>query len=216
MVRCNDPERGVVEASEFIALAEETRPIVPLGEWMLSTACRQLRQWCDAGSPVRVAVNISARQFQQRDLSTVVRRAIDECGVDPALIELEIHEATAMRDVGLTVELFKLIRDVGVSVAIDDFGSGHSALGSLRLLPINAVKMDRGLVANVATAAADGAIVDAVIALGRTLGFRVAADGVETREHFDFLKSHGCQEAQGTYFSGPLGAADFHPLTVNR
>ena len=95
----------------------------------------------------------------------MVRRSIDECGIDPALIELEIHEATAMRDVGLTVELFKLIRDVGVSVAIDDFGSAHSSLGSLRVLPINAVKIDRGLVEHVATAAADAAIVDAVIAV---------------------------------------------------
>ena len=220
MVRWNDPERGVVEASDFIALAEETRLIVPLGEWMLATACRQIREWCDAGSPVRVAVNISARQFQQRDLSTVVRRSIDECGIDPALIELEIHEATAMRDVGLTVELFKLIRDVGVSVAIDDFGSAHSSLGSLRVLPINAVKIDRGLVEHVATAAADAAIVDAVIAVSQTLDLRVAADGVETREQCEFLKSHGCHEAQGPYFSGPLDAPSFlqmmKSLTVNR
>lgn len=220
MVRWNDPERGVMEASDFITLAEETRLIVPLGEWMLVTACRQIRQWADAGLPVRVGVNISARQFQQRDLSTVVRRSIDECGIDPALIELEIHEATAMRDVGLTVELFKLIRDVGVSVSIDDFGSAHSSLGSLRVLPINAVKMDRGLVEDVTTVAADAAIVDAVIAVSQTLGLRVAADGVTTREQFDFLKSRGCQEAQGSYLSGPLDAESFSEmmksLTVNR
>ena len=160
------------------------------------------RQWCDAGLPqLRMAVNISARQFQQRDLARVVRRAIDECGIDPALLELEIRETTAMRDVDLTIELLKYLRDVGVSIAIDDFGSAYSSLGSLRVLPIQAVKMDRGLLENLATAEGDVAIVGAVIGVSHSLGLRVAADGVETREQFDFLKSRGCQEAQGSYCS---------------
>ncbi|HVS30060.1 MAG TPA: EAL domain-containing protein [Thermoanaerobaculia bacterium] len=215
MVRWNDPERGIVEPGDFIPLAEETRLIVPLGEWTLFTACRQLRQWCDAGLPLRLAVNISARQFQQRDLAAVVRRAIDECGVDPALLELEIRETTAMRDVGLTIELLNLIREVGVSVSVDDFGSAHSSFGSLRVLPIHAVKMDRSLLQSVATAGADAAIVDAVIAVSRTLGLRVCADGVETRQQREFLAHHGCEEAQGSYFSPALDPESFRALMLD-
>jgi len=158
-------------------------------------------------------VNISARQFQQRDLASVVRRAIDDCGIDPALLELEIRETTAMRDVDLTIELLNHLREVGVSIAIDDFGSAYSSLGSLRVLPINAVKMDRGLIENVATAEGDVAIVGAVIGVSRSLGLRVAADGVETREQFDFLKSRGCQEAQGSYFSPAVDPESFKLLT---
>ncbi|HEV8658220.1 MAG TPA: EAL domain-containing protein, partial [Thermoanaerobaculia bacterium] len=210
LVRWNDPERGVVESSDFLPVAEETRLIVPLGEWALFTACRQLRKWCDAGLPLRMAVNISARQFQQRDLASVVRRAIDDCGIDPALLELEIRETTAMRDVDLTIELLNQLREVGVSIAIDDFGSAYSSLGSLRVLPINAVKMDRGLLED--TSEGDRAIVGAVIGVSRGLGLRVAADGVETREQFDFLKSRGCEEAQGSYFSLAVDPESFRLL----
>ena len=214
IIRWNDAEHGMIEARDFIPVAEETRLIVPLGEWALLTACRQLRQWADAGlPPLRMAVNISARQFQQRDLAGVVRRAIDDARIDPALLELEIRETTAMRDVDLTIELLNSLRDVGVSIAIDDFGSSYSSLGSLRVLPINAVKMDRGLVADVATAEADASIVAAVISVSRRLRLRVAADGVETREQFDFLKNHGCQEAQGSYFGAAVDPESFTLLT---
>ncbi|MEO8036049.1 MAG: bifunctional diguanylate cyclase/phosphodiesterase, partial [Acidobacteriota bacterium] len=198
----NDPERGMMEPRDFIPIAEETRLIVPLGEWALFTACRQLRQWSDAGlPPLRMAVNISARQFQQRELANVVRRAVDDCGIDPALLELEIRETTAMRDVDLTIELLGQLRGAGVSIALDDFGSAYSSLGSLRVLPINAVKMGRGLLENVAMDEGDVAIVDAVIGVSRSLGLRVAADGVETRAQLGFLERLGCQEAQGPYFS---------------
>jgi diguanylate cyclase (GGDEF)-like protein/PAS domain S-box-containing protein len=210
IIRWNDGERGVIEASDFLPVAEETRLIVPLGEWALFAACRQLRQWSDAGlPPLRMAMNISARQFQQRDLADLVRRAIDGARIDAALLELEIRETTAMRDVDLTIELFGYLRDAGVTIAIDDFGSSYSSLGSLRVLPINAVKIDRGLVANAASVEADGSVVSAVIGVSRKLRLRVAADGVETREQCDFLKGHGCQEAQGAYFSAAVDPASF-------
>ena len=214
IIRWNDAERGMIDARDFIPVAEETRLIVPLGEWALFTACRQLRQWRDAGlPPLRMAVNISARQFQQRDLASVVRRAMDDSGIDPALLELEIRETTAMRDVDLTIELLQALRDAGVSIAIDDFGSSYSSLGSLRVLPINAVKMDRGLLTSVTTVEADASIVSAVIGVGRRLRLRVAADGLETREQFDFLKNHGCQEGQGSYFSAAVDPESFTLLT---
>jgi diguanylate cyclase (GGDEF)-like protein/PAS domain S-box-containing protein len=214
VIRWNDPEHGLIEPRDFIPIAEETRLIVPLGEWALFAACRQLRQWSDAGFPrLRMAVNISARQFQQRDLATVVRRAIDDAGIDAAQLELEIRETTAMRDVDLTIELLHFLRDAGVSIAIDDFGSSYSSLGSLRVLPIDAVKMDRGLLTHVTTRDDDAAIVAAVIGVSHRLRLRVGADGVETREQFEFLKEHGCQEAQGTFFSTPVDAAAFRALS---
>jgi diguanylate cyclase (GGDEF)-like protein/PAS domain S-box-containing protein len=216
VVRWNDPDRGVIEPRDFIPIAEETRLIVPLGEWALFTACRQLRQWSDAGLPlVRMAVNISGRQFQQRDLSDLVRRAISESGITPSMLELEIHETTAMRDVNLTIELLNMLRETGVTTALDDFGSSYSSLGSLRVLPINAVKMDRGLVENVTVVDADASIVAAVIGVGRRLELRVAADGVETRAQFDFLKEHGCHEAQGSYFRPAVEAEEFSELLAS-
>ncbi len=212
-VRWNDPERGIVQANEFIPVAEETRLIVPLGEWALFSACRQIRHWRDAGlPPLRVAVNIFGRQFQQRDLDRVVRRAVDEFGIDPALLEIEIRETTAMRDVETTIEIFNQLRDIGVSIAIHDFGCAYSSLGSLQVMPINAVKIDRRFLEGGPTAAGDAAIVGAVIDVSRTLGLRVAAEGVETREQVEFLERRGCQQAQGSYFSPTLDPDSFRLL----
>jgi len=215
LVRWNDPEHGVIEPGDFAPIAEDTPLILPLGEWVLFTACQQLRQWRDAGVPLlRMAVNISARQFQQRDVASVVRRAIDDCGIDPALLELEITERAAMNHLDETIELLNLLRQMGVSVAIDDFGSGDLSLRSLQVLPINTVKIDRRFLERVATVPADAAIVGAVIDVSRSLGLRVAAEGVETREQFDFLKSRGCQEAQGSYFSPAVDPDTFRHLML--
>ena len=202
------PSAASIEPSDFIPVAEETRLIVPLGEWALFTACRQLRQWRDAGlPPLRMAVNISARQFQQRDLASVVRRAIDDSGIDPALLELEIRETTAMRDVDLTIELLNHLREVGVSIAIDDFGTPTrpSALCEC----CRSTRSKWIAVSSRATAEGDVAIVGAVIGVSRRLGLRVAADGVETREQFDFLKERGCDEAQGSYFGAAVDPESF-------
>ena len=215
LVRWNDPERGVIESNEFVPIAEETRLIVPLGEWVLLCACRQLRAWQDAGvKQLRMAVSISARQFQQRDLNRVVRRAIEETGIDPALLELEIRETTAMRDVDVSIETLTLLRDVGVSVALNDFGSGYTALGSLQVLPINAVKIDRRFLQSQTMATGNTAVVGAVIDVARTLGLRVAADGVETREQSAFLRQRGCHEAQGPYYGGALDENAFAELSA--
>ncbi len=216
LIRWNDPERGVIEPNHFLSIAEDTGLILPLGEWALFTACRQLRRWRDAGLPaLRIAVNISGRQFQQRDLASVVRRAIEESGIDPALLELEIPETAATRDVEVTIELLGLLRQTGVSIALDHFGSGYSSLGYLKALPINAVKIDGGVLHRVSTVAADAAIVGAVIDVSRTLDLRVAAEGVDTREQFDFLKSRGGHEAQGASLSPPIDPESFRRLMLD-
>ena len=159
-----------------------------------------------------MAVSISARQFQQRDLARVVRRAIDETGIDASQLELQIRETTLMRDIDLSVELLTHIRDEGVMVAIDAFGSAYSSLGSLRVLPINAVKMDRALIRNVTDTQGDIAIVGAVIGVSRSLGLRVIADGVDTREQLEFLRAQGCHEAQGKFFSPAVDPDEFRHL----
>lgn len=208
-----DPERGMIDAHEFIPVAEETRLIVPLGEWALFAVCRQLGEWSDAGlPPLRIAVNISSRQFQQRDLAALIRRATSESKVEASSLQLEIRETTAMRDVALAIDLITPLRETGASIAINNFGSSYSSLGSLRVLPIDAVRMDRGLVASVVTAEAEASIVAAVISVSRRLQLRVAADGIDTPAQFEFLKGHGCDEGQGAFLGAAVGAQEFAAL----
>jgi diguanylate cyclase (GGDEF)-like protein/PAS domain S-box-containing protein len=207
LVRWNDPERGVIEPMAFIPIAEESRLIIPLGEWVLNAACREARQWRDRGlSNLRMAVNLSARQFQQHDLVDMVQRAIKDAGIEPNALELEITETTAMANAELTIEILRALCDVGVSTAIDDFGSGYSSLAYLRRFPINAVKIDRSFIMGVSKNEGDEAIVAAVIAIARSLRLRVVAEGVETEEQFGFLQRRQCDEAQGFYFSPAMTA----------
>jgi diguanylate cyclase (GGDEF)-like protein/PAS domain S-box-containing protein len=207
LVRWNDPDRGIIQPSSFIPIAEETRLIVPLGEWVLRNACRQAKEWQESGAgALRVAVNLSARQFQQHDLVQMVRNALDEVGLDPALLELEITETTAMQNADASVDVLRALRDIGVGISIDDFGMGYSSLNYLRRFPISAVKIDRAFVNDLATDDGDAAIVSAVIGMARSLRLRVVAEGVENAAQFAFLRSRKCDEAQGFYFSRPVGA----------
>jgi diguanylate cyclase (GGDEF)-like protein len=207
LVRWNDPERGLVQPSEFIPIAEETRLIVPLGEWVLRTACKQTKEWHDRGhGPARIAVNLSARQFQQHDLVEMVHRILQETRLDPGALELEITETTAMANADLTVDVLYALRDIGVGISIDDFGTGYSSLNYLKRFPITAVKIDQSFVCDLASNDGDAAIVSAVINLGRALRLRVVAEGVETLEQLAFLQERLCDEAQGFYFSHPVAA----------
>ncbi|HEX2062292.1 MAG TPA: EAL domain-containing protein, partial [Thermoanaerobaculia bacterium] len=209
LVRWNDPERGMVLPASFIPIAEETRLILPLGEWVLRTACKQMKEWQDHGAgPIRVAVNLSARQFQQHDLVDMVRSALEESKLGPSSLELEITETTAMQNAEATVETLQALRDLGVSISIDDFGMGYSSLNYLRRFPITGVKIDRAFVNDVMVSDGDAAIVSAVIGMARNLRLRVIAEGVETAEQFAFLRSRDCDEAQGYYFSRPVGTEE--------
>jgi diguanylate cyclase (GGDEF)-like protein/PAS domain S-box-containing protein len=207
LVRWLDPERGLIEPGDFIPIAEESRLIIPLGEWVLRAACRQARAWHDAGlGSMRVSVNLSARQFQQQDLAEMVRRAIADAGVDPTSIELEITETTAMQNAEMTIDVLRALCDIGVSISIDDFGTGYSSLGYLKRFPLNGVKIDRTFVSGVDSSEGDAAIVAAVVAIARSMHLRVIAEGVETEEQLSFLRRRGCDEAQGFYFSKPVNA----------
>jgi diguanylate cyclase (GGDEF)-like protein/PAS domain S-box-containing protein len=202
LVRWNDPERGLVYPAAFIPVAEESRLIVPLGEWVLRTACRQAKEWIDRGAgPVRIAVNLSARQFQQQDLVEMVRGILDETRLHASALELEITETTAMQNGEVTVDVMRSLRDIGVGISIDDFGTGYSSLNYLKRFPITAVKIDRAFIRDLVTDEGDAAIVSAVIAIARSLRLRVVAEGVETAAQYAFLRSRECHEAQGFYFS---------------
>ena len=204
LVRWNDPDRGVVMPASFIPIAEESRLIVPLGAWVLRTACRQIKEWHDRGSgPIRIAVNLSARQFAQQDLVEMVRSALGEVNLDPSHLELEITETTAMQNAEITVDVLRALRDIGVGISIDDFGMGYSSLNYLKRFPLTAVKIDRAFVHDLVSDEGDAAIVSAVIGMARSLRLRVIAEGVETAEQFAFLRGRNCDEGQGYYFGRP-------------
>ena len=183
LVRWRDPEHGLVMPGDFIPLAEETGLIVPLGEEVLGAACRRMAAWVAQGlQPGRMAVNLSARQFRQRDLVETVQRTLHESGLPPRMLELEITETTAMDDVAFTREVLGRLRGLGVRSALDDFGTGYSSLSQLSTLPFDVLKIDRTFVAGIGRRSSAAAIVRAVIALGHELGLTVVAEGVETRE----------------------------------
>jgi diguanylate cyclase (GGDEF)-like protein len=215
LVRWQHPERGLVLPAEFIPVAEETGLIVPLGEWVLRTACAQNRAWQEAGlPPLRVAVNLSARQFQQRDLKSMVAQVLEETGLDPHCLQLEITEGVAMQDAEFTITMLRELRGMGIQIAIDDFGTGHSSLSYLRRLPIDVVKIDRSFVCDLTTDPNDAAIASTIVAMAHNLKLKVIAEGVETEEQLTFLKEQQCDEFQGYLFSKPVPAEKLEKIVV--
>jgi EAL domain-containing protein (putative c-di-GMP-specific phosphodiesterase class I) len=205
LLRWQHPSRGLVSPDTFIAVAEEARLIVPIGEWALRRACEQAVAWNAAHQPgLRLAVNLSALQFQQRGLPASIRRILVETGLDAHLLEIEITESAAMQNAALTVEVLAALRGMGVRIAIDDFGTGHAALAYLKQFPIDALKVDRGFVADIEASQEGRAIITAIISLAHGLGIRVIAEGVETEEQLRFLAASGCDEYQGFLVSPPL------------
>jgi diguanylate cyclase (GGDEF)-like protein/PAS domain S-box-containing protein len=213
LVRWQHPEQGLVLPAEFIPVAEETGLIVPLGEWVLRTACAQNRTWQEAGfPPLRVAVNLSARQFQQRNLIETVARVLKETGLDAHWLQLEITEGVAMQDADLTIAVLRDLRAMGVQISIDDFGTGYSSLSYLKRFPIDVVKIDRSFVRDITVDESDAAIATAVIDIAHNLKLKVIAEGVETEEQLAFLKKRRCDEMQGYLFSRPVPAREFHKM----
>ncbi|MGK2859887.1 MAG: EAL domain-containing protein, partial [Thermoanaerobaculia bacterium] len=195
LIRWNHPQKGLLAPGAFIPIAEETRLIVPIGEWVLREACLQMRRWQEAGvGPPRISVNLSPKQFRRGDLARTVRQVLRETGIDPSALELEITESLAMQSTEWTMETLRELKALGAQIAIDDFGTGYSSLGYLKEFPIDCIKIDRSFVEHIDTDESDAAIVSAIIAVAKTLRLRTIAEGVETEHQKAFLLDRGCEE----------------------
>ncbi|MCL1466328.1 EAL domain-containing protein [Argonema galeatum] len=209
LVRWQHPDLGLISPAKFIPLAEENGLILPIGEWVLRTACAQNKVWQDAGFPsLCVAVNLSARQFQQPNLVEMVARVLSETGLLPCFLELEITESIAMQNLDFTRAILKDLHSMGVSISMDDFGTGYSSLSYLKKFPLDKLKIDQSFVRELTTDPNDAAIISAIAALGKVLNLKMVAEGVETEEQRDFLQSIQCEYMQGYLFSRPLSAKD--------
>ena len=210
LLRWRHPQMGLISPDEFIPMAEETGLIIPIGEWVLYTACAQCRNWPDAGcGPLRIAVNLSARQFRQKDLADTVARILNETGLDPRCLELELTESILMQNASATIATLQALSSLGIQISIDDFGTGYSSLSYLKRFPINALKIDRSFVRDITSDPDDAAITTAIIAMAKSLNLKVIAEGVETAEQLAFLRRHQCDNGQGYYFSQPVAAEAF-------
>jgi diguanylate cyclase (GGDEF)-like protein len=207
LVRWQHPQLGLVSPSEFIPLAEDTGLIVPIGEWVLRAACLQGRRWIDQGfAPIPIAVNISARQFHDRDLSQTVIRILEETGLSPKYLELELTESSIMQSAEFAAKMLNRLKGMGINISIDDFGTGFSSLASLKRLPIDALKIDQSFVREATSDPDDAALVMAIITLGHNLRLKVVAEGVETEDQLRFLQLLRCDEIQGFFYSKPVPA----------
>lgn len=213
LLRWRHPELGDIPPHKFVPLAEETGLIAPIGEWVLHAACLQARTWLDSGlRDFAVGVNISARQFGSGDLPGTVRRIVRDTGLDPRYLELEVTESVAIQGAERTVETLRAFKDLGVRLSIDDFGTGYSSLSYLKRLPVDRLKIDKSFVQNVSTDPSDAAIIRAVIALARSLGLSVIAEGVETEAQRALLARYGCKEVQGYLVARPCPASELAPF----
>jgi EAL domain-containing protein (putative c-di-GMP-specific phosphodiesterase class I) len=209
LVRWNHPEWGLVFPARFVPLAEETGLIVQIGEFVLREACRQVRAWLDAGlEPGTVSVNLSARQFRQENLVRMVSRVLEDTGLDPRHLEVELTESMVMHNIDTAVATLQGLKSLGLALSLDDFGTGYSSLAYLKTLPIDKLKIDRSFVRDIGAGAGadadDGVLAQAIISLGHSLHLHVVAEGVETDAQMRFLKRHQCDEVQGYYYGEAL------------
>jgi diguanylate cyclase (GGDEF)-like protein len=217
LVRWKHPERGLVSPGEFIPLAEETKMIIPIGEWVLYTACRQNKEWQEKGYPhVRVSVNLSACQFSQPNLAAMIKRVLQETGLEPKYLNLEITESITMNNVERAIATMHEINELGIGISIDDFGTGYSSLNYLKKFPIQTLKIDQSFVRDITDEHHDAAIPTAIIAMAHSLGLKVVAEGVETEVQKEMLRGRGCDEMQGYLISKPLPAEEFEQLLKER
>lgn len=207
LLRWQHPDLGLVAPMQFIPVAEETGLIVPIGKWVLQTACLQNVAWQKQGLPrLSIAVNLTACQFGDEHLLRDVASILESTGMEASLLELEIHESLLIRDIERTLRILTQLKALGVRIAIDDFGTGYSSLASLQRFPLDTIKIDRSYIRDVGTYAADSSLMKAIIAMGKNLSLTVVAQGVETKEQAEFLRANACDELQGFYFNKPLSA----------
>ncbi len=217
LIRWHHPERGLVAPDEFIPLAEETGLILPIGQWVLESACARLKLWESnpATRNLQLAVNVSARQFQQADFVEKVRQTIGRHGINPALLKLEVTESMLFNNIGDIIVKMQALMALGVFFSMDDFGTGFSSLSYLTQLPLNQLKIDRSFVRNIGVKPADAAIVQTIIGMARNLGIGVIAEGVETEDQRTFLEHNGCTTCQGYLFSKPVQVEEFESRVTN-
>ncbi|HWR06882.1 phosphodiesterase [Sporomusa sp.] len=207
-------ELGIVSPGQFIPLAEATGLIDSIGEWVLITACRQIKAWTESGFTLPVSINLSARQFYQHNLVEGIACALNEAQVEAAQLELEITESMIMQDVEQAITTLKDFRAMGVSIAMDDFGTGHSSLTNLKLLPVDVLKIDKKFVQDAEYSPESRSIVQAIITLGQILGLSVTAEGVETERQLSMLRELGCNEVQGYFFAHPTSPENIYTMLV--
>jgi diguanylate cyclase (GGDEF)-like protein len=212
LVRWRREDASVMEAASFIPVAEASGLITAIDQWVVRAACAQAAAWRDAGHELRVAINFSGREVQEPDMVDQVRHALDLAGLDPRLLEIEITEGVALRDVERCADVLNELRRLGVSISVDDFGTGYSSLSFLRRLPVDRVKLDRSFVQDITRNPDDAAIATAVIAMTHGLRLTVVAEGVETEEQLAFLRGHGCDAMQGRLFSPPVSSEDLEVI----
>jgi EAL domain-containing protein (putative c-di-GMP-specific phosphodiesterase class I) len=217
LIRWQHPEMGLIGPDKFIPIAEHSGFIIDLGDWVLRSACRQMKIWLAEGNDqVRVAVNLSALQIQSDKLVESVLRILDEVGLDPKYLELEVTETAMIDNVGKIDRVLQKLRSKGIHIAIDDFGTGYSSLSHLKHLVVDKLKIDRSFIKDVTSNQTDAALVGAVIAMARRMKLRVVAEGVETREQFDYLRSLKCDIAQGYYISKAVPAEEAAELLKSK
>jgi diguanylate cyclase (GGDEF)-like protein/PAS domain S-box-containing protein len=217
LVRWQSPDLGLITPDIFIPLAEETGLIVPIGAWVLKTACAQNKAWQEAGLPLlSVAVNLSPRQFRQQNIASVIEECLRETGLAPYFLELEITESMVMHDVDRVTLVLNELKRMGVSLAMDDFGTGYSSLSYLKRFPFDKLKIDQSFVRDITSDPHNAAIAKAVIAMAHSLHMKVIAEGVEMQGQLNYLLKHGCDEMQGYYFSRPIPADRFEQLLLDR
>ncbi len=217
LLRWDHPEQGLIMPARFMPLAEDTGLIRPIGEWVLRTACAQNKAWQNAGQAfLPVSVNLSGKQMLQQDLAQKVASALDDSGLAPHYLELELTESTVMSSAEETIIILQKLKQMGVSLAVDDFGTGYSSLSYLKHFPIDRLKIDRAFVRDITSNPDDAAIAEAIIAMAESLKLRVTAEGVELKEQLDFLHTRGCDEMQGFYFSHPIPADEMVSFLKNQ
>lgn len=217
LIRWQSKVLGIVPPGKFISLAEENGLIVPIGEWVLRTACKQNKEWQDTGYyPMSVAVNLSVRQFEQRDLVETIERILKETGLDPKYLELEITETMAVKNMDSIIKTLRKLKEMGIKIALDDFGTGYSSLKYLRNIPVDTLKIDQSFVNDITSNPNYVAIIDAIIDIAGKLQLSLIAEGVETIEQKDFLSSKKCYEMQGYLFGKPMSKADFEAMLKQR
>lgn len=212
LIRWNDPKKGLIPPNEFIPIAEESVLINEIGEWVTKNVCQQAKIWQEKGLHITIAINLSPNQLKYQDITQMIDNALLDSKCNPKLLEIEITEGAIMQNVKEGLELLHAIKARGIRIAVDDFGTGYSSLAYLKQFPIDVLKIDKSFVDNLPFNPDDTAIAKAIISMSKALGYKVLAEGVETKEQLEFLKDEGCDIYQGYYKSKPIRADEFEKL----